>query len=90
MYKNQADIDRENAFLASIDPDWKIGSYGIGENDVAISIGIMVPIKGNAAKIRKLEEAGWEKTFRVRREFNVFGQKDGNIMYQRLNKRLYD
>ena len=88
MYKNQAEIDRENAFLASIDPSWEIGSYGIGENDVAISIGIMVPIKGNAAKIRKLEEAGWEKTFRLKRNFNVFEQKEGGIMYQNLRKQL--
>ena len=57
MYENQEVIDAENRKLKEVDPGWNIGSMVLDGNKV-ISIGITVPIKGNAAKIRRLEAEG--------------------------------
>ena len=63
MYDNQEIIDEENRKLKEVDPDWSISSLGLCGNK-AISIGITVPIKGNAGKIKRLESDGWKRTFR--------------------------
>lgn len=93
MYDNQEIIDEENRKLKEVDPGWNIGSTGLDGNKV-ISIGITVPIKGNAAKIRRLEADGWERTFRqkARNDYIAF-QGTGNrpgAMLQRMRKDIWE
>lgn len=89
MYENQEVIDKEGRKLQEIDPNWRVGSITLDGNR-AIAIGITIPIKGNAAKIRRLEADGWERTFRkkVRDDYRAF-QVSGNIpgtVLQRMRK----
>lgn len=89
MYDNQEIIEEENRKLKEVDPGWNIGSIGLDENK-AISIGITVPIKGNAAKIKRLEADGWRPTFRKKAwndyiAFQGTGNRPG-IMLQCMRK----
>ena len=89
MHDNQEIIDEENRKLREIDPDWNIGSMGVDGNKV-VFIGITVPIKGNAAKIRRLEADGWERTFRKKAQdgYKAFPENDDRtrIMLQYMRK----
>ena len=79
MYDNQEIIDEENRKLKEVDPGWNICSMGLNGNKV-ISIGITVPIRGNAEKIRRLETDGWRRTFRKKTRNDMFFKSGGKIM----------
>ena len=77
MYENQKIIDKENEKLKNISPDLKIGSTVIYRNQIT-SIGISIPIKGNAKKIKQLEADGWKKTYRQKCLGDYGGAFGGN------------
>ena len=90
MYDNQEVIDEENRKLKEIDPNWSIESMGLKGNMV-IFLGIAVPIKGNAEKIRRLEVDGWERTFRKKDNGYRYFSGIGNctwIMLQYMRKEI--
>lgn len=88
MYDNQEIIEEENRKLKEVDPGWNIGSIGLDGNKV-ISIGITVPIKGNAAKIKRLEADGWRRTFRKKIRNDMFFRSEGKMM-QCMRKDIQD
>lgn len=60
MCERQKIIDKENEKLKKISPDLKIGSVVMYKDQIT-SMGISIPIKGNAKKIKQLEADGWKK-----------------------------
>lgn len=63
MCESQKIINKENEKLKKISPDLKIGSVVMYKDQIT-SVGISIPIKGNAKKIKQLEADGWKKTYR--------------------------
>lgn len=88
IYDNQEIIDEEEEKVKEIDPNFRIGGYGIVGNTV-ISLEMTFPLKGNAKKIKALEDAGWERDRRFKNHAwrLPYCSKEG-LMYQRMIKRL--
>lgn len=63
MYENQKIIEMENEKLKRVSPNLKIESVTAYMNQIT-SVGISIPIKGNAKKIKQLEADGWRKIYR--------------------------
>lgn len=84
MYDNQNEIDAEERKLKAIDPSWSIGGYSIAENK-AIAIEFSLPIKGNAKKIKELENDGWtrERRFKACRYPYM---EEVTAMFQKMKK----
>lgn len=85
MYDNQNEIDKIEKQIQQIFPELRISSYRLDGN-VATSVGITIPIKGNSKVIKRLEELGWEKLYRkkVRTDNDKYirCQYDGYVMHQ--------
>ena len=85
MYDNQEEVDKIEKLIQRISPELSISSYSFDEN-VIISVGVTIPIKGNSKVIKKLEELGWEKLCRkkVRTDNGKYlrCQYEGYVMYQ--------
>lgn len=101
-YENQEAVDAIQRRLDEIAPGVEIGSYhperkinsfGILEDRI-VSVGITIPVKGNAKVIRRLEEEGWEKTWRERtRNYDApfsSSSYSGYAMMQRMQLSLED
>lgn len=92
MYNNQKEIDEINEKIKSIYPKLELSSFGIYENTV-ISLGLMLPVKGNSEIIKKLESIGFKKIYRQRSSgsFNsgyASGRYKGYSMYQKMSMDL--
>lgn len=91
MYENQKIIEMENEKLKRISPDLKIGSVTAYMNH-ATSMGISIPIRGNAKKIKQLEADGWRKIYRQKliNAGGVFGNDgySGYAMIQFMRKNI--
>lgn len=60
MCNNQKWVDKIQQQLLQIDPSLKVGGYGINKN-IVMYVTITLPVKGNSAVIKKLQELGWKK-----------------------------
>lgn len=84
MYDNQNEIDAEERKLKAIDPTWSIGGYAHTGNKV-IAIEFSLPIKGNAKKIRELENDGWTRERRFKSN-GIPYISEGATMFQKMRK----
>lgn len=90
MYDNQEQVDEIKQQLLQIDPSLEVGGYGINENIVTY-VTITLPVKGNSAVIKKLQELGWKKEWREKEKEGVnkgytreSTRYKGYKMYQRM------
>ena len=67
MYDNQNEVDEIEKQIQQIFPNLRISSFGLDEN-IVINVGITLPVKGNGKVIKRLEELGWKKLCRQKRE----------------------
>lgn len=88
MYDNQKEIDKINEEIKSIDSILKLSSFGMDGNTV-ISVGLTLPVKGNAEVIKKLENIGFKKFCRYK---SYSGYESvvykGYSMYQKMSMDL--
>lgn len=91
MYDNQKEIDKINEEIKSINPKLELSSFRINGNTV-ISVGLMLPVKGNSEVIKKLGNIGFKKLYRQKSsEFNsgyASGRYKGYSMYQKMSMDL--
>ena len=71
MYKNQKQVDRIQEELNDVEQGLKIGQF-VFDDDRVIEVYVKITIKGNAAKIKKLEQMGWEKCLKSKVESEDF------------------
>jgi hypothetical protein len=92
MYDNQKEIDKINEEIKSIYPKLELSSFGIDGNTV-ISVGLILPVKGNSEIIKKLENIGFKKCYKYKKSepFNsgyASGRYKGYSMYQKMSMDL--
>lgn len=92
MYDNQKEIDKINEEIKSIHPKLELSSFGMDGNTI-ISVGLMLPVKGNSEVIKKLENVGFKKLYRQKSSepFNSeysSGRYKGYSMYQKMSMDL--
>lgn len=97
-YENQEAVDAVQKRLGKIAPgvkiryyrtERKVNSFGILEDRI-VSVGITIPVKGNAKVIRELEKEGWKKMRREKMS-DCNGPRhtySGYVMIQRMQLSL--
>lgn len=87
MYDNQNKIDKIERQVKRLDPSLRITSFGL-DGDQVVSVGLIIPVKGNSSTIKKLEEQGWRKTrkekVRTDNGWYIRNQYNGFIFVQRM------
>lgn len=92
MYKNQSDVDEIRKQIQKIDPTLTINSYSINGQNEVMSVGLIIPIKGNKRKIEQLQNQGWRKLLREKKRTDhnryIRCQYSGYILVQRMDLSL--